>query len=199
MKRIFPPTSRIFIISSLETISLWAKDITQTSSVMPPPPICDTTQRIIVLQLYIIATPEFLHHKKYFNWHLVPKTISDISPRIQLFYFRCGWPSLLTNISMRVDVPRRIKVITGKNCCVYVCVCVCNRPTEREVCTYYEVMVFQPRTVIPPHLASVAYRYTFKLSLPTHLFILPFYGLFFPHLSYRLPIRSCSLSNTSRF
>ena len=89
------------------------------------PPVCGATQISIVLQLYIIATPEFLHHNKYFNWHLVPKTISDISPRIQLFYFRCGWPSLLTNISMRVDVPRRIKVITGKNCCVYVCVCVC--------------------------------------------------------------------------
>ena len=34
--------------------------------------------------------------------------------------------------------------------------CVCNRPPVRAVCTDYEVVVFQPWAVTPPHLYSVA-------------------------------------------
>ena len=49
----------------------------------------------------------------------------------------------------------------------------------RGVCAKYEVVVFQPWAVTPPHLGYVAYRYTFKLGLPPHLFVLPFYGSFF--------------------
>ena len=48
----------------------------------------------------------------------------------------------------------------------------------RVVCPNYDVVVFQPLTVTPPHLDSVAYCYTFKLGLPSHL-SLPFYGSFF--------------------
>ena len=55
----------------------------------------------------------------------------------------------------------------------------CNRPPVREVCLNYEVVIFQPRTVTPPHLGSVAYRYTFKLGLPPHLFLPPFSGSLF--------------------
>ena len=37
-----------------------------------------------------------------------------------------------------------------------ICVCVCNRPLVREVCTNDEVVMFQPRAVTPPYLGSVA-------------------------------------------
>ena len=73
--------------------------------------------------------------------------------------------------------------------CVCVCVCVCNRLPVQQVCTNYEVVVFQPRTVTPPYLGSFAYCYTFKLGLPPHLF-LPFYGELF---SLLFPTASASV------
>ena len=51
-------------------------------------------------------------------------------------------------------------------------VCMCTWPTVRGICTICEVVVFQPWTVTPPHLGSVAIV-TLKLSLPPHM-ILPF-------------------------
>ena len=63
----------------------------------------------------------------------------------------------------------------------------------------YEVVIFQPWTVTLPHLGYIAYRYTFKLGLPSHLFLLSFSGSFFSPLSYRLPIRSYSLSKPSHY
>ena len=53
-----------------------------------------------------------------------------------------------------------------------------NRPPVREMYPNYEVVVFQPWTVTPPHLGYVAYCYNFKLGPPQHLFLLPFSGLF---------------------
>ena len=50
------------------------------------------------------------------------------------------------------------------------------------MCPNYEVVVFQPWTVTPPYLGTIAYCYTFKLGLPSHLFILPFSGLLFSFL-----------------
>ena len=37
----------------------------------------------------------------------------------------------------------------------YLVVMLCNWPPEQEVCINYEVVVFQPRTVTPPHLGSI--------------------------------------------
>ena len=37
-----------------------------------------------------------------------------------------------------------------------VCVCVCYWPPVREVCPNYDAVMFQPRTVTPPQLGSVA-------------------------------------------
>ena len=55
-----------------------------------------------------------------------------------------------------------------------VVLCVCVReftwPPVRAVCPNYEVVVFQPLTVTPPHLGSVAIV-TVKLPLPPHLFL----------------------------
>ena len=82
---------------------------------VPSSPVCGSSQGIGGPQLYIISTPEFLHHKKSFNWHLVPKNISYVSPQIQLFHFICGWPSLITDIFVRVYAPRCITVIKGNN------------------------------------------------------------------------------------
>ena len=53
-----------------------------------------------------------------------------------------------------------------------------NWPPVREVCLNYEVVFFQPWTVNPTHLGSVAYRYTFNVGLLPHLFPL-FSGSFF--------------------
>ena len=39
---------------------------------------------------------------------------------------------------------------------LYSCVCLCNRPPVIEVYLNYEVVLFQPWTVTPPHLGSVA-------------------------------------------
>ena len=51
------------------------------------------------------------------------------------------------------------------------CDCVCNRPLVRYICPDYELVVFQPWTVTPPHLGSVYFCYTFKLGLLPHLFL----------------------------
>ena len=70
-------------------------------------------------------------------------------------------------------------VIMSDNFWVIYCdVIWCNRPPVRDVCPNHEMVLFQPHTVTPPYLGSVAYRYTFKLGLPPHLFLLPFHGLF---------------------
>ena len=88
-------------------------------------------------------------------------------------------PSWRSNITIVVLFQNheldRIHLICSLWC---VCVCVCNRPPICEVCMNCEVVVFQPWTVTPPHLGSVAYPYTFKLGLPPHL-LLPFSGSFF--------------------
>ena len=69
-------------------------------------------------------------------------------------------------------------------------------PTVREACTNYEVVVFQPQTVIPPQLGSVA-TVTLKLSFLPYLF-LPFVWIFLlPPPSYRLPFRIRSPPNSS--
>ena len=51
---------------------------------------------------------------------------------------------------------------------VYLCVCVCNRPTVRGVCTKYEVVDYQPRTVTPlkPRLHWLLLHSYFWPSLP---------------------------------
>ena len=49
--------------------------------------------------------------------------------------------------------------------CVCMCVCVCNRPPVSEVCPNYEVVMFQPLTVTPPHLVSIAIV-TYFISSP---------------------------------
>ena len=67
--------------------------------------------------------------------------------------------------------------------------CVCNWSPVREVFTNYEVVVFQPRTVTPPHLGSAAIV-TLKLSLPPHLFLLFFWIFLLPPPSYLPPIHS---------
>ena len=47
--------------------------------------------------------------------------------------------------------------------------CACNRPPVREACHNYEVVVFQPQTVTPPHLGSVSISYNIYIysSQPT--------------------------------
>ena len=80
------------------------------------PPVYGNIQRIVVLGLCIIATSEVPNSKKAFNWHLVPTNISAVSPRTQLFHFSCGWPSLLTNVFVRLYSPRCSTVIPGNNC-----------------------------------------------------------------------------------
>ena len=60
-------------------------------------------------------------------------------------------------------------------------------------------MVFQPRTLTTPHLGSRRLTLYYNLSLPPNLFILLFLDHLFSPLSYRLPIRSLSLSKPSHF
>ena len=73
------------------------------------------------------------------------------------------------------------------------------RPPVSEVCPDYEVVVFQPRTVISPHLGSRRLTVHFILTLLLHLFLLSFLDHLFPPLSYLLPIRSRLSSRSSRF
>ena len=47
-------------------------------------------------------------------------------------------------------------------------------PPVREVCTNYEVVVFQPRTLNPPHLGYLCLTLQFNIALPPHLFLLLF-------------------------
>ena len=76
------------------------------------------------------------------------------------------------------------------------CVCVCTWPPVREVCPKYELVVFQPWTVTPLHLVSIAVV-KLKLYLPPHLF-LPFVSIFLlSPPSYLPPICSRSLLRSS--
>ena len=67
------------------------------------------------------------------------------------------------------------------------CVSVCNRPQVREECPNYEVVVFQPQTVTPTQLGSVAYCYIFKLGISPHLFLTLSVSLFYLLLSTASP------------
>ena len=54
------------------------------------------------------------------------------------------------------------------------------RPPVCDVSPNYEVVVFQPRTLSPPHLGSCRLTLHFNLSLPPHIFLLSFLGHSFP-------------------
>ena len=75
------------------------------------------------------------------------------------------------------------------------CVWVCTWPQGCEMSLNDEVVVFQPQTVTPPHLGSVAII-TIKLSLPPHLF-LPFFWIFLLSPPYYLPPPSISVHRRS--
>ena len=59
--------------------------------------------------------------------------------------------------------------------CMFVCVCVCVcywRPVH-EFFPYYEVVMFQPRTLTTPDLGSVDYCYIAYVLNPPHPLFLP--------------------------
>ena len=70
----------------------------------------------------------------------------------------------------------------------------CNWPPVCEECPNYDVAVFQPQTVTPPHLGSVAFITKFISSPPApHDCTILWIIIFLPP-SYRPPIRSPSSS-----
>ena len=71
--------------------------------------------------------------------------------------------------------------------------CVCTWPSVRQVFQKCYVVVFQPRTVTPPHLCSAAIV-TFKVSLLPHLFLTFVWIFLLPSPSFHPPIHSHSLS-----
>ena len=75
----------------------------------------------------------------------------------------------------------------------------CFRSPVREVFLKYEVLVFQPCTVTPPHLGYLCLTLHFNIALLPLPFLFSFPDLLSSPLSYLLPILSCSLSNISRF
>ena len=72
-------------------------------------------------------------------------------------------------------------------------------PPVCGVCPNYEVVVFQPQTLIPPHIGYRCLTLHFNLAVPPHLFLLLFMYHSFPPLSYRLSIRILSSLKPSRF
>ena len=73
------------------------------------------------------------------------------------------------------------------------------QPPVCDVFPNYEVVLFQPQTLNPPHLGSCRLTLHFNLALPPHRFLLSFLDHSFLPCYYRLPIRSRSSSKTSRF
>ena len=74
----------------------------------------------------------------------------------------------------------------------------CFWPPVRDLCPNYEVVIFQPRTVTPPHIGSRLLFLHSNLALPYHLFLLLPLDFSFPPLFYRLPIHSRSFLKLSR-